>query len=240
MHLSVKSRDKTQGKIDGVEYLSFGFNPDFFIVSMVTQFQTDKLIVSKPSLVFYFDLDALASENEEYELVWDKIESALITLLNTLSRSAKPAVAKQSFYLWGQLGTTVNTEEHLCNAYFIFLTPETEIVGLADAFMKVFDLLKIFWGIEEYRSIDEECVPLFKYEQGNIIRYVFDQIGEDGQEDLGCSNIEFVPVDIDWYICPGAYSIDMATDRTVYKLTSGKTVSLYYRKFTIETPNPIT
>ncbi|MDI6782723.1 MAG: hypothetical protein QME64_01345 [bacterium] len=196
--------------------------------------QTDILKVAQPELVFSFDLDALAGDNEEYELVWDKLETALISVLHTLSRSEKPAIANQRFYLWGQLGTTLNAEDHLCNAYFIYLIPETEITGIKEALTESFKENEIAWVFEENRALDEECIPLFKYEQGKIIRYVFDQIGLNGQEDLGCSYVEFVTWDEDWHICPSVYSIDMAKEYIERCLITGKKVAIQYRKFTIE------
>jgi hypothetical protein len=198
------------------------------------QFNVDILKYTRPSLVFHIDLDTIAGENEEYELVWEKLELALLNLLNNFSRSDKKAVSKQSFYLWGQLGNAVNSAEHLCNAYFIYLIPETELNRIEETITQSFEESEISWSIEEIRSLDEECVPLFKYEHGAIIRYIFDQIAEDGREDLGCSNIEFITWDGDWHICLGAYPIDMSKNTVDRCLTNGKKVTIIYRKFSIE------
>jgi hypothetical protein len=200
----------------------------------IVQLQTEILEYAKPTLIFSFDLDAIAGENEEYELVWNKLETVLISAMYTLSHGDKPAIAKQSFYLWGQLGTTLNAEEHVCNAYFIYIVPETPGEGIEEALEKSCEENLILWTLEELRTLDEECIPLFKYEQGNIIRYVFDQISVEGETDLGCSKIEFLTWDEDWHICTGAYSIDMYKEQIECRLSSGKKISILYRKFRIE------
>lgn len=200
----------------------------------IVQLQTDVLKYDKPALVFSFDLDTIAGENEEYELVWNKLEMTLISAMYNLSHADKPAITKQSFYLWGQLGATLNAEDHLCNAYFIYIIPEIPGAGIEEALAKSCEENQILWTLEETRTLDEECIPLFKYEQGQIVRYVFDQISEEGQTDLGCSNIEFFSWDEDWHICSGAYSIDMYKERVERRLSSGKKVSIQYQKFRIE------
>jgi hypothetical protein len=200
----------------------------------IVQLQTDILKYDKPLLVFSFDLDAIAGENEEYELVWNKLETALISTMYNLSHADKQAITKQSFYLWGQLGATLNAEDHLCNAYFIYIIPEVPGEGFEEALAKSCEENQILWTLEEFRTLDEECIPLFKYEQGHIIRYVFDQLSTEGDIDLGCSKIEFITLDEDWHICSGAYSIDMCKERIEHRLSSEKKVSIIYRKFGIE------
>lgn len=200
----------------------------------IVQLQTDILKYHKSSLVFSFDLDAIAGENEEYELVWNKLESSLISTLYTLSQSEKPEIANQSFYLWGQLGTTLNAEDHLCNAYFVYLISESSSEGFEDVLAKSCLENQVLWTLEETRALDEECVPLFRYEQGKLIRYVFDQISEEGKIDLGCSNIEFMTWDEDWHICSGAYSINMDIEHAEHRLLNGKKVKVQYRRYTIE------
>ncbi|MFB3895442.1 MAG: hypothetical protein ACE14V_03970 [bacterium] len=198
------------------------------------QLQTDILKYLKPSLIFSIDLDATAGEDEAYELVWNKLELALTTALYHISKSDKPEIVNQRFSLWGQLGTTLNAEDHLCNAYFIYVIPETAGTGFEEALAKSCEEYRVFWTLEESRVLDEECVPLYKYTQEKIIRYVFDQISEDGQVDLGCSNIEFLTWDEDWHICSGAYAIDMCKEHLEQRLSNGKKVRVQYRRYTIE------
>ncbi|MCX7919210.1 MAG: hypothetical protein N3A72_06305 [bacterium] len=198
------------------------------------KFKIDILQYKKPELVFYFDLDAIAGENEEYEFVWEKIERAIISFLYSLAKSNNKAIVDQQFFIWGKFGSTVNIDEHLCNAYFIYLIPETELMDIAKLLAESFKTSKISWGFEASGLLDEECIPLFKYERGNIIRYIFDQITEDGLEDFGCAKLEFTPWDGDWHISSGAYSIDMTNDTTLYKLSEDKQVRIIYRKFNIE------
>lgn len=203
----------------------------------------DRLELDRQGLVFYVDLDALARNVEGYKAIWENIELTLIRFLYTWKKHKKSSYDEiDAFYIWAELGPLINLEEHICNACIIYVVPKGILLPEFDEESLTVLSKGGFWSFGEYSFLNEDCYPLFYYENGNIFRYVFNLPtavdSKETEEELACWMIDFLDWDEEihavWsnYSIPGDYEVSL--NKLLEKVDKNREIEILYRKYTLD------